>query len=141
MREKDAGGKCEAKGVVSAQAKARIRKEHMLSMLMRDKLLEVRDLSHSKQARSDGQSPQRAAVLLFKPTCRLSHPGNYLFLLSKKILSGSKYPEYILFYFENRSTDQQCLCVQKYTEYFGYTLILQILVHITIYNFSKIHNF
>ena len=31
-------------------------------------------------------------------------PENYLFLLSKKIFSGSKYPKNVLFYFEKKST-------------------------------------
>ena len=35
---------------------------------------------------------------------RLGHPENYLFTLSKKLFSGSKYLKNILFYFENRST-------------------------------------
>ena len=45
-----------------------------------------------------------SAVLPFLPNYRLAHPENYLFLLSKKIFSGSKYPKIILFNFEKGST-------------------------------------
>ena len=56
-----------------------------------------------------------STVLLFKPKYRLGHPENYLFLLSKKIFSGSKHPKNKLFDFENRSTgavarEQCCVC-------------------------------
>ena len=33
------------------------------------------------------------AVLLFKPKHRIGHPENYVFSLSEKIFSGSKYPK------------------------------------------------
>ena len=52
-----------------------------------------------------------AAVLPFHPNYRLAHPENYLFLLSKKIFSGSKYPKNILFTFEKGSTVLQ-VCVE-----------------------------
>ena len=45
-----------------------------------------------------------SAVLFFWPKYRLAHPENYLFLLSIKQNSGSKYPKNNLFNFENRST-------------------------------------
>ena len=48
------------------------------------------------------------SVLPFLPNYRLAHPDNYLFLLSKKIFSGSKYPKHILFNFEKGSTDADC---------------------------------
>ena len=38
----------------------------------------------------------RRSVLLFKPKYRLAHPENYLFSLSKKIFSGSKYPKKLI---------------------------------------------
>ena len=44
------------------------------------------------------------AMLLFWPRHRLGHHENYLFSLSKKIFTRSKYPKVILFNFENRST-------------------------------------
>ena len=43
--------------------------------------------------------------LPFQPNHRLAHPENYLFLLSIKIFSGSKYPKNILFNFEKGSTE------------------------------------
>ena len=43
-----------------------------------------------------------------QPKYRLGHPENQLFLLSKKIFSGSKYPKNNIFKFEYRSTDYQC---------------------------------
>ena len=49
------------------------------------------------------------SVLLFQPKYRLDHPENYLFLLSKIIISGSKYPTKILFIFEKRSTKPNVL--------------------------------
>ena len=52
-----------------------------------------------------------SSVLLFQPKYRIGHPENYLFLLSKKIFFGSKYPISILFIFENRSTAQAPPCV------------------------------
>ena len=45
-----------------------------------------------------------SSVVLFYSKYRLCHPGNYLFLLSVKIVSGSKYPKHIIFHFEKRST-------------------------------------
>ena len=47
---------------------------------------------------------QSEAVLFFWTKYRLGHPENYLFLLSKNIFSGSKYPKNIKFNFENRRT-------------------------------------
>ena len=44
------------------------------------------------------------AVLPFWPNHRLGHPENYLFSLSKKIFSGSKYPKIKLFNVEKGST-------------------------------------
>ena len=44
------------------------------------------------------------SVLPFWPNYRLAHPKNYLFLLSRKMFSGSKYPKNILFNFEKGST-------------------------------------
>ena len=44
------------------------------------------------------------SVILFWPKHRSDHPENYLFSLSKKMFSGSKYVKDILFYFEKRST-------------------------------------
>ena len=57
--------------------------------------------------RQDEPQPQYASVsvLPFSPKYRLAQPGNYLFSLSKKIFSGSKYPKSILFSFEKGSTD------------------------------------
>ena len=46
----------------------------------------------------------RSPVLPFWPNYRLGHPENYLFSLSKKIFSGSKYPKIKLFNFEKGST-------------------------------------
>ena len=40
----------------------------------------------------------------FWPKKRSGHPKTYLFVLIKKNLSGPRYPKYILFYFESRST-------------------------------------
>ena len=53
-----------------------------------------------------------AAVVIFWPKLRSTHPENYLFLLSIKIFSGSKYPKNILFNFEKGSTGW--LHAQKY---------------------------
>ena len=50
------------------------------------------------------KTTRHGPVVLFQPKYRLAHPENYLFSLSKKIFSGSKYPKNILFIFENRST-------------------------------------
>ena len=46
-------------------------------------------------------------VLPFRPNDRLAHPENYLFLLSRKIFSWSKYPINILFNFEKGSTGDE----------------------------------
>ena len=46
-------------------------------------------------------------VLRFQPNYRLLHPETHLLSFSKKTFTGSKYPEHILLYFENRSTDQE----------------------------------
>ena len=46
-----------------------------------------------------------ATVVHFWPKSRLGHPKTYEFSLSKNLTSGSKYPQNILFYFENRSTE------------------------------------
>ena len=43
-------------------------------------------------------------VLPFQPKYRLSHPENYLFLLSKKLFTGSEYPKNKLFNFEKNFT-------------------------------------
>ena len=45
-------------------------------------------------------------VLPFKPKYRLGHPENYLFLLSKNIFTGSKYPKINWFAFEKNFTDR-----------------------------------
>ena len=47
-------------------------------------------------------------VLPFQPNYRLAHPKNYLFILSKKIFSGSKYPKNILFNFEKNLNEHDC---------------------------------
>ena len=53
-------------------------------------------------------------MLLYKTKYRLGHPQNYLFLLSKKIFSGSKYPKKTSFHFENRSTGWLSLtCIER----------------------------
>ena len=43
-------------------------------------------------------------VLPFQPKYRLGHPEIFLFLLSKKVLTGSKYPKNRLFSFEKNFT-------------------------------------
>ena len=43
--------------------------------------------------------PRLHSVLPFKPEYRLGHPENYLFLLSKNIFTGSKYPKKIIIKF------------------------------------------
>ena len=48
-------------------------------------------------------------VLPFQPNYRSGHPENYLFSLSKKIFSGSKYPKIKLFNFEKGSTERKVL--------------------------------
>ena len=55
-------------------------------------------------------------VFLFYPKYRLVHPENYLFVLSMKIFSGSKYPKMNLFNFEKRSTgpDSSSLMLVKH---------------------------
>ena len=45
-----------------------------------------------------------SSVLLFQPKYRLGHPENYLFLLSKKVFTGSKYAKNKLINFEKRNT-------------------------------------
>ena len=51
-------------------------------------------------------------VVIFGPKYQSTHPENYLFSLSKKIFSGSKYPKNSFFNFEKRSTgleaDHKC---------------------------------
>ena len=47
-----------------------------------------------------------SSVVLFKPKYRLGHPENHLLSLSKKMLSGSKYPKNVLFNFENRTNKE-----------------------------------
>ena len=49
------------------------------------------------------------AVLLFKPKYRLGPSENYLFLLSKNIFSGSKYPKIKLFNFEKAALITLCM--------------------------------
>ena len=55
-------------------------------------------------ASSSGTCHHAIPVLLFQPKYRLGHPENYLFLLSKKIFTGSKYPKNKLIKFEKRNT-------------------------------------
>ena len=55
-------------------------------------------------------------VLPIQPRYRLAHPENYLFSLSKKIFSGSKYPKNIKFNFEKRSTNERLLCYENLLE-------------------------
>ena len=43
--------------------------------------------------------------MFFQPKYRLGHPENYLFLLSKRVLLGSKYPKKYFINFENNFTD------------------------------------
>ena len=67
--------------------------------------LKAIDLSHLTRHGCTG------TVVLFQPKYRLAHPENYLFSLSKRILSESKYPRKILFNFEKISTVQGYLRV------------------------------
>ena len=46
-----------------------------------------------------------------QPKHWLGHPGNYVFSLSKKLFSGSKYPKNNLFYFEKGSTGCNCVAL------------------------------
>ena len=49
----------------------------------------------------------RSTVVLFWPKFRLGRPETYLFSLSENNFSGSKYPNHILFNFDNRITVDQ----------------------------------
>ena len=53
-------------------------------------------------------------VLPFQPKYRLGHPENYLFLLSKKLFIGSKYPKINLFNFEKNFTAHQHRSTTEY---------------------------
>ena len=65
---------------------------------------------HAKHACAQLADP----VVIFWPNSliyRSTHPENYIFSLSKKTFSGSKYPTNSLFNFEKRSTAQTLLCI------------------------------
>ena len=65
-------------------------------------------------------------MLPFWPKCRLGHPKNYLFSLSTRIFSGSKYPTNISFIFKQEALILRLVhVVQTRTKQF--TLLAHVL--------------
>ena len=105
-----------------------------------EKWLSPRALVSSCRLKETG--PARQAVILFsvlplQPKHRLGHPENHLFLLSKKLFIGSKYPKNKLFNFEKNFT----ACFPDQITHFWNILILLKLICIIIVIIIVINNF
>ena len=66
---------------------------------------DLRDVSARWHRQIAGRLDESEAVLRFEPKHRLGHPNKYLFLLSKNLFTGSKYPRINWFNFEKNFTD------------------------------------
>ena len=72
-------------------------------------------------------------MLPFQPKYRLGHPENYLFVLSKKIFTGSKYPKINLFNFEKNFTGGNFISLPIWTTAVVARIFLQnYRIHINI---------
>ena len=89
--------------------------------------------------------PFQAVGFFYEPKYGLGHPENHLFLFSKKLFSGSKYPTNISFNFEQGSTGFKhylavclsvCLCVLALTTFL---VPLSTVLPLSIQTLCKLH--
>ena len=65
---------------------------HMYVILQQHRIHISRNNTYVRKYKLASRANDWALVLPFSPKYRLVHPENYLFLLSKKMFSGSNYP-------------------------------------------------